>query len=308
MEDGDSEDLGYFWCMWSLFQSTTVFELPQGRLELQCRDLVASKNGQCVQWSSNREPLDSGEQALQCLINSAISLGELSSLIESIFSSEKTTNMVGCLQGSGTQTFVNVVDEVRYCSFIPGESSDWLHLNLLHPDRRCHVWRDMGSEMGRTWGEKREREEWLRGSHQKKTHLESACFNRWKIMFYNPEHGVSGVGRSCFRSQAMFAQETVQWNTAIHIKLVKHDSVWVMHSLIWCKYIRVARSLMQKRVPIKAPVQLDSKPPSSGVCDLKVSTLPGCWLCVLLRGIQYSKVLLRYQSTSDYLCKVRVHS
>ena len=152
---------------------------------------------------------------------------------------------------------------------------------------------------GETWDQKwgrghqkrEEREVWLRRSHQRMTHHESVCFRweSWEIMF----------------QERLCSTGIIQCSTAIDIKLVKYNSVWVMHSPIWWEYIKVARFLMQKRAPHQGPVQLNSKPPSSGVCDLKVSTLPGCWLCILLRGIQYSKVLLRYRSTSDYLCKVK---
>jgi len=65
--------------------------------------------------------LDSGEQALRCLISGGTPLDELALLIEMIFSSEKATGMVGCLRGSDAQIFIDVVGEVRYHSHISEE-------------------------------------------------------------------------------------------------------------------------------------------------------------------------------------------
>ena len=65
--------------------------------------------------------LDSGEQALQCLISGAIPQDELSSYIEAIFSSEKATDDVGGLEGSDAQTFVDFADKVQYYSSTLGE-------------------------------------------------------------------------------------------------------------------------------------------------------------------------------------------
>ena len=39
-------------------------------------------------------------------------------------SSEKATDIVGCLQRSNAQTFIDMTDEVSYRSFVLGESSD----------------------------------------------------------------------------------------------------------------------------------------------------------------------------------------
>ena len=56
--------------------------------------------------------LDSGKQALQHLINRTAPGGELVSLIEKIFSSGKTSDIVGCLGGSDAQTLIDLMDEV----------------------------------------------------------------------------------------------------------------------------------------------------------------------------------------------------
>ena len=64
--------------------------------------------------------LDSGERALQCLINGTIPQGELASPIETIFSSERATDIVGRLSEGDAQTFIDVVYEVSYHSFILG--------------------------------------------------------------------------------------------------------------------------------------------------------------------------------------------
>ena len=79
---------------------------------------------------------DSSERALQRLISGAVSLDELSSLIESIFSSENATGMVRCLQGINAQTFVDMVDEVRIALSSSRNQMIDLALNLLYPDRR----------------------------------------------------------------------------------------------------------------------------------------------------------------------------
>ena len=55
-----------------------------------------------------------GERALQRLIDEIIPQGEQISLIETIFSSRKATEMVDCLQGRNAQTFIDAIDEVRY--------------------------------------------------------------------------------------------------------------------------------------------------------------------------------------------------
>jgi len=45
-------------------------------------------------------PVLDPEEALRCLISGDIPQGELPSLIETVVSNEKATDMVGCLQGS----------------------------------------------------------------------------------------------------------------------------------------------------------------------------------------------------------------
>ena len=61
---------------------------------------------------------DSHEQAWQRLISRTTPQDELPSLIETIFSSRKTINMVDPLQDSDAQAFIDVIDEVRH--HIPG--------------------------------------------------------------------------------------------------------------------------------------------------------------------------------------------
>lgn len=57
--------------------------------------------------------IDSHEQALQCLINRAVSQVELPSLIEKIFSDWKVTEIVDCLQQNDMQVFIDVIDGVH---------------------------------------------------------------------------------------------------------------------------------------------------------------------------------------------------
>ena len=59
--------------------------------------------------------ISSYEQAWQRLIDlisSAIPQDELPSLIETIFSDEKTTDMIDCLLGVSAQAFIDVIDGV----------------------------------------------------------------------------------------------------------------------------------------------------------------------------------------------------
>ena len=59
--------------------------------------------------------LGSGKQALlQRLINRPIPEDGLISIIEAIFSKEKVSDIVEWLRRDNAQTFVDVVDEVRY--------------------------------------------------------------------------------------------------------------------------------------------------------------------------------------------------
>ncbi|KAF9642573.1 kinase-like protein [Thelephora ganbajun] len=120
--------------MWLPLQSVTVSKLPQC-LELYDA-LVAGGNEQCVQrpvdtkpstsvllvttQSSTYSPLapaepplvpDTGERALRCLISGAIPQGERTSLIESVLSSGKTTDMVTRLRENDAQSFVDVISD-----------------------------------------------------------------------------------------------------------------------------------------------------------------------------------------------------
>ena len=71
------------------------------------------------------DPLDppihigSHEQAWRRLIGRAVPQDELPSLIETIFSDRKTIEMVDCLQGSDTQAFIDVIDEVSHHILYP---------------------------------------------------------------------------------------------------------------------------------------------------------------------------------------------
>ena len=59
--------------------------------------------------------LGSGKQALELLVSCPIPEGKLASLIEATFSSERVSDIVGCLTGNDAQTFIDVVDEVCHC-------------------------------------------------------------------------------------------------------------------------------------------------------------------------------------------------
>ena len=61
--------------------------------------------------------IDSYEQAWQRLISRAVPQDELPSLIETIFSDRRRTDMVDRLQGSDAQAFIDVVDGV--CQHTP---------------------------------------------------------------------------------------------------------------------------------------------------------------------------------------------
>ncbi|KAF9645270.1 kinase-like protein [Thelephora ganbajun] len=98
--------------------------------------LMAGGNEQCVQRPVNTKPStsvllvttqssaysppapaepflvhDTGERALRCLISGAIPQGEQTSLIETVLSSGKATDMVGHLRENDAQSFVDVISE-----------------------------------------------------------------------------------------------------------------------------------------------------------------------------------------------------
>jgi hypothetical protein len=57
---------------------------------------------------------------LLCLASGAVPQSERVSLLEAIFSDRKATDMARGLRGSDAQTFIDVVDDVRYRFSIPG--------------------------------------------------------------------------------------------------------------------------------------------------------------------------------------------
>jgi hypothetical protein len=65
---------------------------------------------------------DSYHQAWQRLISGAVPQDELASLIETILSSEKVTEMVDRLQGSDVQTFIDALAAVRHHALPPPEN------------------------------------------------------------------------------------------------------------------------------------------------------------------------------------------
>ena len=64
------------------------------------------------------------EQAWQSLINRTAPRDELPSLIETIFSGRKTTDMVDSLQQSDAQTFIDMIDEVHNYALYSEEGVD----------------------------------------------------------------------------------------------------------------------------------------------------------------------------------------
>ena len=56
--------------------------------------------------------LDSDDQSLQRLISRTVPRSELASLIETIFSNKKVTDVLDRLQGGDVQTFIDIMDEV----------------------------------------------------------------------------------------------------------------------------------------------------------------------------------------------------
>jgi hypothetical protein len=104
----------------------TVPKLPQGYLELD-KVLATSGNEQCVQGPTKaksptstpdgynlRAPAEPSLVLLLCLISGAVPQGDRAQLIEAVFSNRKLTDMVRRLRESDAQTFIDVVDEVRY--------------------------------------------------------------------------------------------------------------------------------------------------------------------------------------------------
>ena len=62
---------------------------------------------------------DPDKQALQRLVSRAVPQDELPSVIGSIFSNMKTTDIVGCLQQSDAQCFIDMIDQARYHTVLP---------------------------------------------------------------------------------------------------------------------------------------------------------------------------------------------
>lgn len=84
--------------------------------------------------------LDSCEQALQRLINGDLPQDERATVIESIYSSQEATNIIGRLREKDAQTFIDIVHEVRYHSSISsGVGRMTLFLTLL-----CYIRRRWG--------------------------------------------------------------------------------------------------------------------------------------------------------------------
>jgi hypothetical protein len=134
-----------------------VPELPQGYLELD-NALAASENERCEQGPTKAKlsksapnghnlppPAEPPLVLLLCLIRSAVPQGERASLIEAIFSSRKVSDMVRRLRGSDAQTFIDVVDEVRYRSPFLGKWPIDFVPTLLYPDRH---WKAPTSRQG----------------------------------------------------------------------------------------------------------------------------------------------------------------
>ena len=80
-------------------------------------------------------PVLGPEEALRCLISGAIPQGQLPSLIETVFSDEKATDMVGCLRGSDVQAFIDAIYNVCYVLPSPRNELFDLGSNLTHLDR-----------------------------------------------------------------------------------------------------------------------------------------------------------------------------
>jgi hypothetical protein len=63
--------------------------------------------------------LDSHNQALQRLISRAVPQNELASLIKTVFSDKKVTDLLGRLRGSEVQAFIDAIDKVRHHTRLP---------------------------------------------------------------------------------------------------------------------------------------------------------------------------------------------
>ena len=109
----------------------TVAKLPQGYLELD-KVLATSGNEQCVHGPTKAKssistpnrynlppPAEPSLVLVLCLIGGGVPEGERTSLIAVIFLSGKMIDTVRHLRRNDAQTFIDVVDEVRYRSSIP---------------------------------------------------------------------------------------------------------------------------------------------------------------------------------------------
>jgi hypothetical protein len=77
--------------------------------------------------------IDSYDQAWQRLISGAAPQDELASLVETVFSNEKVTDMVDLLQGNDVQTCINIIDAVWHHALpSPEYGLTDLCFNLLH--------------------------------------------------------------------------------------------------------------------------------------------------------------------------------
>ena len=146
------EILGFFDVRGCLPTIPTVLELPQGYLELD-NTLAASENERCAQGHTQAKssistpngyklppPAEPSLVLVLCLIGGDVPEDERTSLIEVIFSSGKTIDTVRHLRRNDAQTFIDVVDEVRYLppsqrdgliDFVPSFYRGWKAL-ILH--------------------------------------------------------------------------------------------------------------------------------------------------------------------------------
>lgn len=62
-------------------------------------------------------------QAWRRLVSCAVPQDELLALIETIFLDDEATEMINRLRGGDAQTFIDVMDGVRYHSFFPRNGS-----------------------------------------------------------------------------------------------------------------------------------------------------------------------------------------
>lgn len=64
---------------------------------------------------SKQSPIpDSDVRALQRFVSGTVPQDELSSVIETVVSNVKVTDIVRCLQGSDAQAFIDLMDEARH--------------------------------------------------------------------------------------------------------------------------------------------------------------------------------------------------